>query len=146
MKELFTEMTLQNGKVKRISVELDDELADWLINQPKEAYKDFLLFEHQNKCIERKETRRIQSLSLSISHGFDVEDEDADVVMSYLRRLKCDEIRKAISILEPQQKWLVNEVFYKNRSQIDIAMQLGVGESAIRSRLKKIFKKIRKII
>lgn len=38
MKELSTEMTLQNGKVKRISVELDDELADWLINQPKEAF------------------------------------------------------------------------------------------------------------
>lgn len=35
MKELFTDITLRNGEVKKIKVELEDELAEWLVTQGK---------------------------------------------------------------------------------------------------------------
>ena len=144
MKELSTNYTLRNGETKLITVKLEDELADWLVTQPEEVYKDFLIFEYRNNCVERKETRRTQSLNASLANGFDVVDEDEDVHMALLRKMKREEVREAIKKLEPQQRWLVNEIFFKDRSQIDIANELGVGESAIRSRLKKIFEKIQK--
>ena len=85
MKELFTDITLRNGEVKKIKVELEDELAEWLVTQPEEVYRDFLLFEYKSKCVERKETRRTQSLDASLSNGFEVPDEDADVHLAVLR-------------------------------------------------------------
>lgn len=144
MKELTTEIFLRNGASKVIKVELEDELAEWLITQPRDVYRNFLIFEYKSKCVERKETRRVQSLDASIANGYEVEDETADVYLATLRKMKSEQVRNAISTLEPQQQWLVGEIFYKGRSQIEIANELGVGESAIRSRLKKIFEKIQK--
>lgn len=144
MKELYTNITLRNGETKNIKVELEDELADWLITQPEDVYRDFLIFEYKSKCIERKETRRTQSLTASIDNGFDIVDEDADVHTALLRKLTCEQVREAIRKLEPQQQWLIDEIYFKGRTQADIAKEVGIGESAIRSRLKKIFAKIQK--
>ena len=107
MKELFTDITLRNGEVKKIKVELEDELAEWLVTQPEEVYRDFLLFEYKSKCVERKETRRTQSLDASLSNGFEVPDEDADVHLAVLRKMTCEQVRKAIQKLEQQQQWLI---------------------------------------
>ena len=41
MKELFTDITLRNGEVKKIKVELEDELAEWLVTQPEEVLQGF---------------------------------------------------------------------------------------------------------
>ena len=44
MKKLSTTITEKNGTVRVITVELENELADWLITQPKEVYRDFILY------------------------------------------------------------------------------------------------------
>ena len=144
MKELSTEIMLRNGEIKTITVELETELADWLVLQPHAVYRDFLIFEYRSKCVERKETRRIQSLNSSLDHGFDIVDDDSDLFLALLRKMAQDQVRDAIKKLEPQQQWLVDEIYYKGRTQAEIAVQLNVGESAIRSRLKKIFEKMQK--
>ncbi len=144
MKELSTEIILRNGDIKTITVELETELADWLVLQPPAVYRDFLIFEYRSKCVERKETRRTQSLNASLDHGFDIVDEDSDLFLALLRKLTREQVRDAIRKLEPQQQWLVDEIYFKGRKQAEIAIELDVGESAIRSRLKKIFEKMQK--
>ena len=62
MKKLSTTITEKNGSERVITVELENELAEWLMTQPVEIYEDFILFEYQARCVERKETRHTQSL------------------------------------------------------------------------------------
>ncbi len=112
MKELFTDITLRNGEVKKIKVELEDELAEWLETQPEEVYRDFLLFEYKSKCVERKETRRTQSLDASLSNGFEVPDEDADVHLAVLHKLTSH-------ILERNSMVLLEQLKTVDKSRID---------------------------
>ena len=112
MKELFTDIKLRNGEVKKIKVELEDELAEWLETQPEEVYRDFLLFEYKSKCVERKETRRTQSLDASLSNGFEVPDEDADVHLAVLHKLTSH-------ILERNSMVLLEQLKTVDKSRID---------------------------
>ncbi len=144
MKELSTTYTLRNGDTKIITVKLEDELADWLVTQPEEVYRDFIIFEFKSNCVERKETRRTQSLNASLSNGFEIVDEDADVFKDLLRKMTREQVREAIRALEPQQQWLVNEIFFNGRTQVDIAIELDIKPQAITNRLQKIFEKMKK--
>lgn len=55
-------------------------------------------------------------------------------------------LRSAIETLQPQQKALIQKVFYEGRTYVDIAAEEGVSEAAIRNRIKKIFYNLRKKI
>lgn len=144
MKELHTYITLTNGEVKTIKVNLEDELADWLITQTEEVYKDFLIFEYRSKCIERKETRRIQSLDTSLGNGFDIADEDADVNMFLIQKETYKQILKAIKQLNPKQQWVVKQVFLLGRKQVDVAKELDISESAMAQQIAIIRRDLKK--
>ena len=57
-----------------------------------------------------------------------------------------DEVKNAIKNLLPSQQDLIEKVFYKNMKLVDIAAQEGVTEAAIRNRLNKIYKKLKKVL
>lgn len=78
-----------------------------------------------------------------MDNGFDVADENVNIFEDVARKISYEKLHIAISKLQPQQQWLINEIFFKGRTQISIAEELGVGESAIRSRLKKIYEKLK---
>ena len=146
MKKLTITITEQNGNRKNISVELENELADWLITQPEDVQRDFILFEYKAKCVERKETRRTQSLDSSLDNGFDIADENADTADDILTRLA---VGQAIERLNPRQRWIVDQLYYKGKTQAEIARELGITKSAvtqqvtyIKNTLKKFFEKI----
>ena len=131
MKELSTEIMLRNGDIKTITVELETELADWLVLQPPAVYRYFLIFEYRSKCVERKETRRVQSLNASLDHGFDIVDEDSDPFMALIRQLTLEEVRKAIRKLKPKQQWVAEQVLLLERKQVDVARELGITKQAM---------------
>ena len=144
MKELTTQIITKNGNIRIIKVELEDVLADWLVTQTHAIYHDFLLSEYKAKCVERKETRRTQSLDKSLENGFDVKDESLESEEETLLRLTLEQ---AISRLNSQQQWIVRQLYYVGRKQVDISKELGISKSAmtqqisvIRSALKKILK------
>ena len=143
MKKLTITITEQNGNIKNISVELENELADWLVTQPEDVQRDFILFEYKAKCVERKETRRTQSLDSSLDNGFEIADESADNADTILTRLH---VENALSCLTQEQRWLVEQIYYKGRTRVEVAKELGLYENAVRSRLATILKKIEKIL
>ena len=87
-----------------------------------------------------------QSLEKSLENGFDVIDESQDVEEMAIKQAEKERVLEAIAKLEPQQQWLVKQIYVYGRKQVEIAEELGVGESAIRSRLKKISAKLKKFL
>lgn len=141
----FTTTLALNGKTKTISVWLDEKTYKILSEcKNKSVVDQYVLLAYQDSLIDRKETRRHQSLDKSMNNGFDIADERVNIYEEVERKISYENLHIAISKLQPQQQWLINEIFFNGRNQISIAEELGVGESAIRSRLKKIYEKMKK--
>lgn len=118
---------------EKVELEVPDTIGKVSIEIDKQIYN-----------INRKETRRHNSINDLEEEGVqfaDVSSNVEEVVEDNERHL---EINEAINTLLPEQKELIEKVFFQNMKIVDIARASGVTESAIRNRLKKIFKKMRK--
>ena len=71
-------------------------------------------------------------------------DAGVDVATEALRRIEAAALNEAIARLSPRQRELVSKVYFEGRSLVSIAADEGVGESAIRDRMKRICKKLKK--
>jgi RNA polymerase sigma-70 factor (ECF subfamily) len=94
----------------------------------------------------RKETRRHNSIDYMEDTGLQFEDNSVDLALDLEQKEVIDEIEQALDILLPEQKELIEKVFYKNMKIVDIAATSGVTEAAVRNRLKKIYKKLKKVL
>lgn len=144
MKKLSITVTT-NNETKIIYVLVDDETAKMLEQVDEQTRHDYLLGEHEIYLNNLKERRRHQSLESSIENGYDFASEEPSLEEKSIEREKYGLLHKAISTLSKDQKWLIREVYFKGRSNTDIASELGVTEGSIRHRLERIYKKIKKI-
>lgn len=146
MKKLFTQIVKKNGELKDVYVCVDDETARVLEQVDEETRRIYLQEEYEMKMSDNKYKLCNQSLEKSLENGFDVIDESQDVEEMAIKQAEKERVLEAIARLEPQQQWLVKQIYVYGRKQVEIAEELGVGESAIRSRLKKISAKLKKFL
>ena len=102
--------------------------------------------EHKDALIERKETRRHQSLDKSMEHGFDVADPNVNVFEQVERRLWTEKLHKAIAALSPEQQELLRKVYFEYIPQTEIAEKEGVTKKAINNRLARILQRLKKFL
>lgn len=146
MKKLYTQITKKNGEIKNVYVCVDNETAKVLEQVDEETRRIYLQEEYLTYMSNVKYKRCNQSLEKSLENGFDVVDENQDVEENAIKNADKEKVRQAISKLEPQQQWLVKQVYFNQRTNVSIASELGVTEGAIRDRLKRIFEKIKKVL
>jgi len=125
-----------------VEIEVDAELGNVVI-----------AIEHDQLNRDRAETRRHSSLDQLADAGFDVADkaagpaavsEQKEAIAEHLADLA--KLKKAMSELLPQQQDLIHKVYFENRTMASIAAEEGIGESAIRNRLKKIYAKLKNLL
>ena len=113
-------------------IEVDDSLGELLVDFDRQQYNN-----------DHKETRRHVSLD-----GMDYEGEIfasvADTADEVERREELARLMRAMETLSPAQRELVLKVYFEGRSYASIAREAGVGESALRDRMKRIDKKLDK--
>lgn len=119
----------------RVEVEVTDEFAA-LYEQMDEV----------EKRVNRKETRRHQSLETLVEGGFQIADPDSDIEETLIKQYDIDRLHRALAVLTDDQKWLVEQVFYYGRKQSEIAVELGVCKQALNNRITRVIKKIKKFL
>ena len=66
MKNVTVTFKDKNGEETKVSAEVEDEIAAWLSEKDEDFVREFIQAENAAAKIERKETRRHQSLDKSI--------------------------------------------------------------------------------
>ena len=115
-------------------VEVDEHLGGMLLD-----------LDRQQDNNDQKETRRHVSLD-----GMDYEGElfasAEDTEGEAVRREDMARLFSAMEVLSPDQRELVEKVYFEGRKITDIAAEEGVDKSAVSHRLGRIHKKLKKIL
>lgn len=146
MKKLFTQIVKKNGELKDVYVCVDDETAKVLEQVDEETRRTYLQEEYKMFMADYRYKRRNQSLEKSVDNGFDVIDDKQDVEAMAIKQAEKETVMEAISKLEPQQQWLVKQIYIYGRKQIEIANELVVSHQAISQQIILIRSKIKNIL
>ena len=112
------------------------------IDIPDSDYEVLIEMDRLERNLEKKETRR----HVSMDSGKVDEKQllsDADVESVCIRLFEDEALRCAMTQLLPAQRELIQKVFYENQSIVSIAREQGVGESAVRDRLGRVYARLK---
>jgi hypothetical protein len=112
------------------------------IDIPDSDYDVLIEMDRLERNLEKKETRR----HISMDSGKVDEKQllsDADVESVCIRLFEDETLRCAMNRLLPAQRELIQKVFFENQSIVSIAREQGVGESAIRDRLGRVYARLK---
>ena len=118
-----------------IEIEVSDDIAEVAIEIERDTYNS-----------NRRETRRHNSIEDMEGQGLQFDDKGVAVTTIVEEKETNEALHNALDKLLPQQKELVQKVFFQGMSIVQIARAEGVNEAAIRNRLNKIYKKLKNIL
>ena len=120
---------------KHVEIEVTEEFAS-----------EYAAMEHRDKLIERKETRRHQSLDKSLEHGWDVTDPSADVALQAERNEEKARLSSALKKLTDKQRAVLLLYIEDGLSFREIAANLGVNKDTVREHYLAAIKNLKKFL
>ena len=120
---------------KYVEIEVTEEFA-----------AEYAAMEHRDKLIERKETRRHQSLDKSLEHGWDIADPSADVALQAERNEEKARLSSALKKLTDKQRAVLLLYIEEGLSFREIAAKLGVNKDTVREHYQAAIKNLKKFL
>ena len=120
---------------KYVEIEVTEEFA-----------AEYAAMEHRDKLVERKETRRHQSLDKSMEHGWDIADPSADVDIQAERNADKILLNAALSKLTDKQRAILFLHIENGQSFRVIAAELGLNKDTVREHYLAAIKNLKKFL
>ena len=120
---------------KHVEIEVTEEFA-----------AEYAAMEYRDKLIERKETRRHQSLDKSLEHGWDIPDPSADVALQAERNEEKARLSSALQRLTDKQRAVLLLYIEEGLSFREIAAKLGVNKDTVREHYLAAIKNLKKFL
>ena len=137
----------RQGKDKQISVWIDDKTAAALLKtQDKELIKQYVIEEYEWQLINRKESRRHQSLEQTIDNGFDFATDDESAEDKLERTEMQTSISDALLTLTERQRFIFVQYAVNGQSFSKIAAKMNLNKDTVREHYLAAIKKLRKFL
>lgn len=120
---------------KHVEIEVTEEFA-----------AEYAAMEYRDKLIERKETRRHQSLDKSLEHGWDIPDPSADVALQAERNEEKARLSSALQKLTDKQRAVLLLYIEEGLSFREIGEKLGIYKDTVKEHYHAAIKNLRKIL
>ena len=121
--------------IKYVEIEVTEEFA-----------AEYAAMEHRDELIERKETRRHQSLDKSLEHGWDVADPSTDVALQAERDEDKALLYSALQRLTDKQRAVLLLYIEEGLSFREIGEKLGIYKDTVKEHYHAAIKNLRKIL
>lgn len=120
---------------KHVEIEVTEEFAS-----------EYAAMEYRDKLIERKETRRHQSLDKSLEHGWDIPDPSADVALQAEQDEDKERLYAALRKLTDKQRAVLLLYIEEGKSFREIGEELGIHKDTVKEHYHAAIKKLKKFL
>jgi DNA-directed RNA polymerase specialized sigma subunit len=87
----------------------------------------------------------VLSLECFADEGYEIPDT-VDTAELVADKLLLEQLVFALDDLDPEERSLINTLFYNGRAERDYATEIGISHQAVAKRKKKVIKKLRRIM
>jgi RNA polymerase sigma-B factor len=143
--EIFT----KSGEVKTVKLPIDEELYKAIKTLEIDSQRYHFALEYYDHIQERKYQRRTSSID-------EIDDDDCEVFMQIDSSLNPEEfalenekneiIRNAVNKLNSKQREVVVCIYFKEMSQRETALEMGVQEAAVSKLLDRALAKLKEYL
>ena len=140
---IITKKTAEDGKEHYFAQFIDGEGKKQVVQIEKEVADAIISSQREEASLERKNRRYCVSLD-DYSDKLSCRDVYSSLVDSE-EMTDSQKVRKVLSLMKPNQAEILKKVFFENKTQQQIADELGVKRQSVAERIdwaKNSFKKI----
>ena len=117
----------------------------------EDTYREFYKTKRRQKYLEERSAKNgdfsYDMLTTNDFNGEDIlVDEMADTCEMAANRIMLDRLRQVLLLLTEEERRLVLEIFYEERSERELAEKYGISQAAIHKRKDRILEKLRRWI
>ena len=146
MKEVTETITLNNGQRKTVTLKIDEQIYEALIQTGNRTiYEVYLAEEYNTRCLERRAKDNCTSLDAIVEEGHDFEDKRADPVLGAIHIEQKKTVSELLKHLTDRQRDVVSMYFLNGLSMSEIAEALGVSKTRVWQLYHASEKKLKKI-
>lgn len=71
------------------------------------------------------------------------QDESASAEDMAIKNFQAEQLHKALSLLSEDERYLVEQLYFQERTERELAVQLGLSQNAINKRRQRILERLR---
>lgn len=134
----------QNKEPRKYFIPVDGKYYE----TTKEIYKVYYQMDRRDRYLEERDIKNGVKTFSDISNSFYTADEmiadvNVDVSNTAVSNILFETVLEAISTLDEEEKWLIQELFFYAKTEREVAAELGISKTALRYRKKRTLGKIR---
>ncbi len=137
---------------KKIYPNTNKEVLDVLkVTERKMRYQEYDL--KTEKFIVDSENNKVtvipsreDSYERLLDIGVQFEEKAPGVEEQMLGRMEAEQLHKVLSFLSADEQYLIQEIYFHERTERDLAKELGYSQNAINKRKKRILDKLRRLM
>ena len=137
---------------KKIYPNTNKEVLDVLkVTERKMRYQEYDL--KTEKFIVDSENNKVtvipsreDSYERLLDIGVQFEEKAPGVEEQMLGRMEAEQLHKVLSFLSSDEQYLIQEIYFHERTERDLAKELGYSQNAVNKRKKRILDKLRRLM
>ncbi len=137
---------------KKIYPNTNKEVLDVLkVTERKMRYQEYDL--KTEKFIVDSENNKVtvipsreDSYERLLDIGVQFEEKAPGVEEQMLGRMEAEQLHKVLSFLSADEQYLIQEIYFHERTERDLAKELGYSQNAVNKRKKRILDKLRRLM
>lgn len=135
----------QDNKRKRFYIPVDGKYYE----TTEEIYKVYYSMDRRERYLEERDIKKgVMNFSDLDNDNYKAEemisDKTVDIENEITNKIMIEAVFDAITTLEEEEKWLIQELFFYGKSEVVVAKENCMARTTIQSKKYKLIEKIKK--